>query len=137
MVVCAWHTPVRTAKYRIGVGIIAIPIVIIPVVPHQIVVVIIHIRMDNLLHHDGIHLHPVTSSGIPLPSIGRILNSMLDFMGDGDIEGTVAVSLTMIVFRKAVKCVVNYNFSGSAGLPGITVRSEEHTSELQSRGHLV
>src|SRR5690625_4988659 len=46
---------------------------------------------------------------------------MLDFMSDGDIEGTVAVSLTMIVFRKAVKCVVNYNFSGSAGLPGITV----------------
>src|SRR5690625_6044650 len=79
--------------------------------------------MDNLLHHDGIHLHPVTSSGIPLPSIGRILNSMLDLMGDGDIEGTVAVSLTMIVFRKAVKCVVNDNFSGSAGLPGITVKT--------------
>src|SRR5690625_2829765 len=115
------HSPVRAAKYRIRIDPVPVPISIVSVIRHQVVVIIIHIGVYHLLHHGRVHLHPVTSSGIPLPSIGRILNSMLDLVGEGSIEGTVAVSLTMIVFRKAVKCVVNYNFSGSAGLPGITV----------------
>src|SRR5690625_7135578 len=114
------HSPVRAAKYRIRVNPVPVPISIVSVIRHQVVVIIIHIGVYHLLHHGRVHLHPVGSSRISIPTVGGKLNRMFDLMGEGSIEGTVTVALWMVVFGKPVKVIAKCDFSCTAPL-----RSEE------------
>src|SRR5690625_7202978 len=42
-----------------------------------------------------------------------------------------------LVARSISQCHYGWNFTTSTRLPNRSIRSEEHTSELQSRGHVV